>query len=275
MYYFRLLSFSLLASLSTQDSWAQATNPNEKTLADIGNIIKHSICDCAKSNTNIYMSRPQIDTIVATCYEVGVQNALDKGWLNEKYIENVQLLQPMESNISRWLGDSCQSLISLLQRDLMISAGNQYFIPAKNLEKDFGLSLPKGNAGFRMWTNKAIAAGQKDVQLQVVIDIRWVFDSHQKALDFHKASLKYNAEGGVTNPEKINLKGAQELYCYREGAPAQAVFKSLGIEQRHHYFLFVFDKTVVKVFVGTNNTCSSKKAAKFAKMAIKQLKTIK
>jgi hypothetical protein len=272
MRYFSLLSFLLL---SVGQISAQEPNPNEKTLAEIGDIIKHSICDCAKGQTNVYMSRPQIDTIVATCYEVGVQNALDKGWLNQKYIENVQLLQPMESKISRWLGDSCQSLMALLQRDLMITAGNEYFIPAKSLEKDFSLSFPKGNSGFRMWTNKALNEGQKEVEIEIVMDIRWVFDSHQQALAFHKASLKYNAEGGVINTEKIKLKGATELHTYREGEPAKAVFKSLGVEQRHHYFLFVFNKTVVKVFVATNTKCSSKKASKFAKMAIKQLKTIK
>jgi hypothetical protein len=265
--YIQLLGFALLAMPSMFGQ--------ERSIEEVTTYVKEQICGCAKDQVNSYMSRPQIDTVVGGCYVVAINEVVNNGWLSRSFVENPDLLDPMEVAVAKWLGDSCRAIITLLQRDLSITATPEYFIPKSELEKEFALSYPKGKSGFLMWTSRKMTAENPSPPYQVVIDVRWVFDTREKAVAFHKANLHENSENGAPyTAGNIKLKGVQDLYIYNESAKGAELLKAMGVEQKHHYFLFVVDKTVAKVFVATNAKGTTKKAAKYAKMAVKQLKQV-
>jgi hypothetical protein len=271
-----MYNFKVLVGLLGLMLWAMPPIfGQERSIGEVTDYVKEQICGCAKDRVNGYMSRPQIDTIVGGCYVVAINEVVKNGWLSRSFVENPDLLDPMEVAVAKWLGDSCRAIIVLLQRDLSITATPDYFIPTAQMQDEFTLSYPKGQSGFLMWTSRKMTAENPNPLYQVVIDVRWVFDTREKAVAFHKANLDENAEGGAPyTGGKIKLKGVQELYIYNESAKGAAMLKAVGVAQKHHYFLFVVDKTVAKVFVATSDKGTTKKAAKYAKMAVKQLQKV-
>jgi hypothetical protein len=109
---------------------------------------------------------------------------------------------------------------------------------------------------------------------QRMVDIRWTFETEADALKWHQMKLEENSEGGEPVKDIILIQGAQELKIYREGKGSAEMMKSLGISQRHHYFLFVYKNIVCKVFLATDDKTDSKEVVPFAMAAVKQLREV-
>lgn len=242
---------------------------------EVAHFVFRRVCICSSEHINQYLSRQQLDTIVSECYVPVINElVLEKKWISNAVAERPELLDPLEKRVALLLGDSCVPIRRLLQRAELRSAEEAHFIPRSAMQKEFSLSFPKGKlAGFRMWTHQQMQPNKPAPDVQIVIDIRWVLESRDKALEFHKTYLKENSESGNPYTKKdIKIKNVEALYIFNENDTGAAVLKEMGVEQRHHYFLFVVDNVVAKVFVATKPNVSTKKAAKFAQLAATQLK---
>ncbi len=266
--------FTALALSFSSLLYAQDTTLYTRPMDEVVHFVFRRVCICSSEHINQYMSREQMDTLVSGCYVPIINElVLEKGWITKAVVERPELLDPLEKRVALLLGDSCVPIRRLLQRAELRTAEERHFIPKEPMQAEFTLSYPKGKqAGFRMWTHKDMQPNRPTPEVQMVIDIRWVLESRDKALEFHKTYLKENSESGSPYAKKdIKIKGAEELYIFNENETGAKVLKEIGVEQRHHYFLFVVDNTVAKVFVATHPKVSSKKAAKYAKLAATQL----
>lgn len=113
-----------------------------------------------------------------------------------------------------------------------------------------------------------------DAKYQRVVDIRWTFKSEADALKWHQMNLATNSEGGAPIKDEILIRGAKDVRAFREGASTTEMMKSLGINQRHHYFIFVYKNIVCKVFIATDEKTNTMDVVPFAIAAASQLEAV-
>jgi hypothetical protein len=105
----------------------------------------------------------------------------------------------------------------------------------------------------------------------VVNDIRWEFDTHDQALDYHKKNLSVNSQKGVELHPRISIPGVEELHIYKESTSIENLNKDLGINTMEYCYLFVVDKVVAKVWVKVNGNVRVDEASVFAREAAKTI----
>ncbi|MCC6371878.1 MAG: hypothetical protein IT236_12790 [Bacteroidia bacterium] len=107
-------------------------------------------------------------------------------------------------------------------------------------------------------------------------DIRWVFKTHQEAMDFHAKYLQVNAEyGEEINMYKFKIPKVDELRVFKESEKTKFMNAEMGFPMNFYYFIFVKDRVVAKVFVNTVPSITVEQASVFAKEAARRVATKK
>lgn len=228
-------------------------------------------CECL-SEVDPQLPEDSILQMVETCQSLSITNLL-----NKKIIELGHLLDSAvhahfnQMAIALMLKD-CSLLSTLLapkkETEPVFRKENpqNIFIP-DSFYKPFGLIPGEKNNMLHVCNME-----NKDNKFQRSVDIRWVFNSREDALKWHRLKLEENAEGGEPVKGTFRVDNAEEIKVFRESAKAADMLKAFGLVQRHHYFIFVVENVVCKVFVATDGTVESDGALPFAIAAARQVK---
>ncbi len=260
MHRLNLLVLSLLMTISTtaQDSTAARAHAAYW-------------CDCL-AKIDGQLPEDSLISKIQACQSLSLTNLL-----NEKII-TIDLL----SDSAKYIRLNEQTIALMMRNCIVLSS---LLSPAKEKEpayreenpeslfvpsafyKSYGMEQGETNTRFHVYNMI-----NKNNKYQRSVDIRWVFESKEDALKWHRMNMQKNAEDGAPVKGNFTINGAEEIAVFRESAGAAEIMKAFGMVQRHHYFLFVVGNVVCKVFVATDETLDSKDLLPFAAAAAKQVK---
>ncbi len=253
-----LLSFILLQQVNAQDSTASKAHAKYW-------------CECL-AEADPQLPEDSILQMVETCQSLSITNLLNKKIIEiETLLDSAMLTRFNQMAIALMLKD-CLLLSTLLEpkkeAEPVFREENpqNIFIP-DSFYKPFGLMPGEKNNLLHVCNME-----NKDNKFQRSVDIRWVFNNREDALKWHRLKLEENAEGGEPVKGTFQVDNAEEIKVFRESAKAAEMLKAFGLVQRHHYFLFVVENVVCKVFVATDGTVDTDGALPFARAAARQVK---
>lgn len=228
-------------------------------------------CDCL-GEVDPKLPQDSIVMMVETCQSLSITNLLNKKIITLDYLlDSATHARFNEIAVSLML-QNCTILSTLLAEKKEPepvyreeNPGN-IFTPISFFSK-YGLLPGETNTRLHVYN-----MDKKDNNYQRSVDIRWVFENKQDALNWHRMNLQQNSEDGEPVKGTFMIEGAEEIKVYRESAKAMEMMKAFGIVQRQHYFIFVVENVVCKIFVATDGTIDSNGVLPFAKAAATQVK---
>jgi hypothetical protein len=257
----------LISCLVFENAMAQVTDSAVKTFSSY-------ICNCIDT-LDLAKDEAALKKDFTLCKSLSLANILNLQLITPEMLADKEQSGDLEKRSFALLSTDCEGikrLVAALKKEPSFSennADNIFTPPAFFLT--YKMKPGERNNLLHVYNNLEKADKSK---YQRAVDIRWTFKTEADALKWHRIKLEENSEGGEPVKDKILIQGAQELKIYREGKGSAEMMKSLGITQRHHYFLFVYKNIVCKVFVATDDKTGSKEIVPFAMAAVKQLRKV-
>jgi hypothetical protein len=251
---------SVLFFVSTTFIYGQAiADSTIKGMADFN-------CKC-QDTININNSEEIITEQLRDCYTKSMVTYLNKGDLTPQILGSDKTLNSLQEKVFAQL-DKClktQAIASKFNNEpVPISNKSDCVFIKEEFFKKHGLKKEQVEDDFIVWNN------EKNDKIQRVVDIRWVFATHEEALKYHELNLKENSENGQEIKLKSTFTGVEELHVYKESKEMENMIKSMNLPQRQHYFIFVKDNMVYKIFVATIPSINTEDVKFIADEAIRQ-----
>jgi hypothetical protein len=228
------------------------------------------ICNCIDT---MDMNQPQAELkkTVTLCKTLSLANLLNKQLISPEMLNDPEKTVKLEQQAFTLLADECDGikrLVVAMRKSPSFREKNdpQLFTPVAFFEEN---KMKEGETNERLHVYNNFEKGSK---FQRAVDIRWTFETEADALKWHQLKLKENSEDGTLVKDLIILQGAQELKVFREGKGSEQMMKDFGIQQRHHYFLFVYKNIACKIFVATDDKTGTLEVVPFAMAALKRVK---
>jgi hypothetical protein len=231
------------------------------------------ICSCIDT-LNFDKPEAEIKKDFSRCKTFSMADLLNRGLLTPEIITDDKRMAELEKKYFARLSNECTAIKRLLAALNKVPAyreknADNIFTPPVFF-KTYGLLPGEVNNLLHVYNN----TDKGDVKYQRLVDIRWTFENEEDALQWHRKKMQQNSENGEPVNELIPVEGARELKIFREGRDAKEMLKGFGIQQRQHYFLFVYKNIVCKVFIATDDKTETRELVPFATAAIQQLKTV-
>lgn len=223
-------------------------------------------CTC-QDTININSAEELITEQLRECYTKSMVTFLNKGDLTPQLLGSDKTLNSLQEKVFAQL-DKCpktQAIASKFNNEPVPISNNSdcVFIKEAFFSKH-GLKKGQVEKDFIVWNN------EKNDKIQRVVDIRWVFATHEEALKYHELNLKENSENGQEIMLKSTFTGVKELHVYKESKEMENMIKGMNLPQRQHYFIFVKDNMVYKIFVATVPSINTEDVKFIADEAIRQ-----
>ena len=232
------------------------------------------ICNCIDT---VDFNQPEdaLKKKLQFCRTISLTNILNDRLISPEVFTNEKLAKELSDKSITYLSDSCdavQRMMEALSKEPEFEKTNdeEIFIPESFFET-YGLRRGETNDRLHVYNNLEKVGKPK---MQRAVDIRWTFSSEADALKWHEMNLEKNSENGAPVKDKIIIPGTTDLKVFREAPGSAELMKALGIEQRHHYFIFVYKNIVCKIFVATDEKTNTSEVMPFAIAAVAQLQKI-
>jgi len=231
------------------------------------------ICSCIDT-LNFNRPEAELKKDFSSCQTFATAHLLNSGLLTPEMITDEKRMAELDKKYFNHLAKECAAIERLLAAINKLPAyreknADNIFTPAAFF-KTYGLQPGEVNNLLHVYNN----TDKGDVKYQRLVDIRWTFETEADALQWHRKKMRENSENGDLLKEDIVVQDARELKIFREGKDAKEMLKGFGIQQRHHYFLFVYKNIVCKVFIATDDKTETRELALFATAAMQQLKSV-
>ncbi|MCL9806560.1 hypothetical protein NAT51_13575 [Flavobacterium amniphilum] len=257
-----LISFLVILSYN-----CFAQTPTETTIHNMADFN----CQCQDTIT-LNKERVAILNNMKDCFTKSMVTYLNKGELTNDYLTDPKKMNALQKKVFNQLA-GCEKTIEIFQKLNVIPTPADTVPEVLFLSENFlgkhGFKKGQVEKEFRVWNS------EKNKKIQRLVDIRWVFTTHEEALRYHTTMLGRNAEGGPEINFNGKLEGAAELHVFKEGPQAEMLMKSLNVSQRQHYFIFVVDNVVFKIFASTEIAVNPEDITFIPEEAIKIFKAYK
>ena len=257
--------FLLILTVISYNGFSQI--PTEATIHNMVNFN----CQC-QDTINLNKERVAILNTMKDCFTKSMVTYLNKGELTNDFLTDTKKMNALQKRVFNQLA-GCEKTIEIFQKLDVIPTPSQTVPDALFLPESFfskhGLKKAQVEKNFIVWNAEA---GKK---IQRLVDIRWVFKTNEEALRYHTSMLGRNAEGGPEVVFNGKLDGADELHVFKESPQTEMLMKNMNVSQKQHYFIFVVDNVVFKVFVATDKSMNPEDLAFIPEEAIKIFKAYK
>ncbi|WP_196887290.1 hypothetical protein [Aureivirga sp. CE67] len=252
----------LILILTTQYSYSQ-----ELSDSTVINMAKFN-CQC-QDTINLNQENTIIESQLRDCFTKSLVTFLNKGELTQDYLNNNEKLNDLQRKVFNHLA-TCERTVQIVQKlnDLPVpidSVPTTLFISKKFFNKH-GLKQEQVEKDFIVWNSDS------NEHIQRIVDIRWVFNSNEEAIKYHKGKLKENSENGQKVEFNMNLDNVEELHVFKESKQMENMIQMMNLPQKQHCFLFVVDNIAFKVFVATDKSKSPEDIVFIVNEAVNQMK---
>lgn len=230
-------------------------------------------CSCVDT-INLKQPEDDIKKQVRLCKSIGLTVILNQQLLNPDVLSDEKEFRELDTKMLTHLVENCEKfsqIVKVLLNEPEYEEKNDenLFTPAAFFTT-YGMKAGETNERLHVYNN--LGNNKELERYQRAVDIRWTFRNEADARRWLNLNLERESEGGVEVKDKIVLPGAAELYVFREGPQAVEMLKAFGLDQRHHYFIFIYKNIVCKVFIATDGTVNTGNLVPFAEAAINQVK---
>lgn len=236
-------------------------------------VYSNFICSCVDT-ISIQQPEDAIKKQVKLCKSIGLTVILNQQLISPDVLSSKDDFRELDTKMLTHLVENCEKfkqIVKVLMNEPEYAETNDVnlFIPAAFFTA-YGMKAGETNELLHVYNN---FGNNKELErYQRAVDIRWTFKNEADARRWLKMNLEKESEGGVPVKDKIALPGASELYVLREGPQALEMLKAFGLDQRHHYFIFIYKNVVCKVFIATDGTVNTSTLVPFAEAAMEQVK---
>lgn len=209
-----------------------------------------------------------------TCVKTNLSLYIQNGWLKEKDLLDSVYYYRFINALQEKLYSDCPAAKRLFDKANREAAEpsatvppayfiSEAFLKAKNLEKN-----TINNSQMQRWSAKDMGTAA----IQMVFDIRLIFENEKDASEYLEIKEQELSEGGSTTDHNLQAFGTDASQVYGENKNLTAAFGDLDMAQFN--FVFRIKNVVAKVFVSGSKKMAYADAEAFAKEAIARIKAV-
>jgi hypothetical protein len=261
-----LLSCALILSFTASNAQPPLTDSSMKEFTRL-------TCECITlMNVDKLSSDDAIDR-VRTCIQSTVGVYVQNGWIKKEWLQDSIWATHFDEQFDKLATQICPAYKAFAERmdrdepEPLPTVKFEYFLPASYMnKKGLVINTAAANANMERWSAKDMNTNI----IQMVFDIRYVFNSEKEASDYLDMKLGELSEGGGKTANNLKKEGADESFVFGANPNLNSLFGDMDMVQ--YNFVFRVKNVVAKVFVSTSKKATYEQAADFAKTAIATIK---
>lgn len=262
---------SILLFLSIQNTQAQALIP-DSTIKEFCRLT----CECA-TLMKVDQGDPEKGfQNMGTCFNSTLEVYVKNGWVSKESLNDSVVANDFYNRVEKELKNSCPAFATMMEKanrqapEPLTTINPKYFIPdAMMTTKGLVKSTNGSNSEMKRWNAKNMGTAK----IQIVFDIRMVFNNSEDASAYLSIKEQELSEGGTVTDHNLKAFGADESKVFGENPKLAGAFGD--IDMATYNFVFRVNKVVAKVFVSASKKATYEEALYFAKQAILSIKSVK